>query len=322
MLGEEATKYCQELFEGTRDVLLKERDRGRQEVKRGLIHREDAEQRAGYPGIIQADIDYVISLGKARADAIRKAYEWDGQPLNPTIIEAIVGDVKSVLEQSAAGLIAAETGYFRRRQLSSHTQNAGATAKLGELSRQITRAVNDTLNQLRRGLTIRVYESKKAASQTNQEQTTSANPVIPDVLQGVNWVEVNRAWEKAIARISSDPQGAVTAARTLLETVCLHILEQRKITHERDGDLQRLYKATANALQLSPAQHTEEIFKTVLGGCAAAANGLAGLRNRMGDSHGRGMNDPQIQPRHARLAVNASCTVALFLLEAHVADSK
>lgn len=31
-------------------------------------------------------------------------------------------------------------------------------------------------------------------------------------------------WEKLSARLGDDPDGAIAAARTLLETVCLHIL--------------------------------------------------------------------------------------------------
>jgi hypothetical protein len=145
---------------------------------------------------------------------------------------------------------------------------------------------------------------------------------VPAPVPVVDWAWVNSAWHKADERVATDPDGALTSARTLLETVCIHIIEARTHSeYRRDGDLQRLYKTTANLLKLSPDQQTEEMFKAVLGGCTAIANGLAGLRNEFSDSHGRGATDPPLHERHARLGVNAAGTVALFLVESYLAES-
>ena len=45
---------------------------------------------------------------------------------------------------------------------------------------------------------------------------------------------VHVIWTKALARRTSDPDGAITAARTLLETVCKHILDNAGTQYERD----------------------------------------------------------------------------------------
>ncbi len=68
-------------------------------------------------------------------------------------------------------------------------------------------------------------------------------------------------------------------------------------------------------LNLSPSQHTEDIFKQILGGCSGIVNGLGSLRNRLGDAHGKGKANIKPAPRHAELAVNLSGTMALFLME-------
>ncbi len=39
---------------------------------------------------------------------------------------------------------------------------------------------------------------------------------------------VHVAWQKALDRRTTDPDGAITAARALLETVCKHILDAKK----------------------------------------------------------------------------------------------
>lgn len=62
---------------------------------------------------------------------------------------------------------------------------------------------------------------------------------------------VGIAWTKVIERRSSDPEGAVTMARTLLESVCKHILDEAgESEHEAKPDLNKLYKKTAGTRAL------------------------------------------------------------------------
>lgn len=103
-------------------------------------------------------------------------------------------------------------------------------------------------------------------------------------------------------------------ARTLLESVCKHILDEMKVAYEDNADLPTLYRHTAHALNLAPSQHTEQVFKQILGGCTAVVEGLGSLRNRLSDSHGKGKGGAKPAPRHAELAVNLAGAVATFLL--------
>ena len=126
---------------------------------------------------------------------------------------------------------------------------------------------------------------------------------------------VHSVWSKAIERRESDPEGAITAARTLLETVCQHILDAKNIEYNsKKIELHKLYKLVSKELNLSPSQHTHEVFKQILGGCSGVVNGLGTLRNKLGDAHGKGKLPVRPAPRHAELAVNLSGSVALFLV--------
>jgi hypothetical protein len=122
------------------------------------------------------------------------------------------------------------------------------------------------------------------------------------------------AWNKALERRSSDPEGAITIARTLLESVCKHILEEAQAAYDESPDLNKLYRQTAEVLNIAPSQHTEEVFKQILGGCTAVVEGLGALRNRLSDSHGIGKVGVKPASRHAELAVNLAGTLAVFLL--------
>lgn len=125
---------------------------------------------------------------------------------------------------------------------------------------------------------------------------------------------VQSAWEKALERRESDPEGAITMARTLLETVCKHIMDEFNHEYDEKWELPQLYKGVQTVLNLAPNGHTEEIFKQILGGCASIVTGLGSLRNKLSDAHGRGKAIPKPSTRHAQLAVNLAGTMAHFLV--------
>lgn len=146
------------------------------------------------------------------------------------------------------------------------------------------------------------------------------DPVVSEVLQSFDADGVHQLWSKALARRSVDPEGAITVARTLLETVCKRILDDQGTAYADRDDLPKLYAAAAKSLRLAPDQHTEEPVRAILGGAMNLVNGIGTLRNRLSDSHGRGGRLP-VRPseRHASLAVNTAGAIATFLVETHLA---
>ena len=118
-------------------------------------------------------------------------------------------------------------------------------------------------------------------------------------------------------RKATDPEAAITTARTLIETTCKFILDDLKVEYEDDLELPKLYKITADKLNLAPDQHTEQIFKQILSGCQSVINGLGALRNKLSDSHGKKTISVKPLPRHAELAVNLAGTMTTFLLETY-----
>lgn len=137
---------------------------------------------------------------------------------------------------------------------------------------------------------------------------------VSEILATFDPEHVRLIWQKALSRRMSDPEGAITIARTLLETVCKHILDERNVAYSDREDLPKLYHLTAQELQLAPGQYQEDLFKQILGGCYSVVNGLPSLRNRMSDSHGQGkLHRVKPAARHAELAVNLAGSVALFL---------
>lgn len=146
------------------------------------------------------------------------------------------------------------------------------------------------------------------------ERGSPLDEAASESLEALDAEHVTREWKKTLDRRARDPEGAITSARSMLEAVCKLILDDRGITY-RDDDLPRLYKKVADALQLSPSQHTEQAFKQILQGCYSVVNGLGTLRNRLSDSHGQGGKPVRPSARHADLAVNLAGAMAMFLVE-------
>ena len=126
--------------------------------------------------------------------------------------------------------------------------------------------------------------------------------------------EVQTAWKKALSRRIDDPDGAITAARTLIETGCKHILDDASIPYAPNEDLPKLWYKTAKMLNLSPNQHQDEMFKAILGNCQTIVDRLAAIRNSVGDAHGHGRHPVKPTPNHAELAVNLAGSMTAFLI--------
>lgn len=93
-----------------------------------------------------------------------------------------------------------------------------------------------------------------------------SDETVKAALEEFDAAHVQAAWSKALGRRQADPEGAITAARTLLESVCKHILDDMTVKYEEGADLPKLYRQTSEAMNLAPSQHTEQVFKQILGG--------------------------------------------------------
>lgn len=148
-------------------------------------------------------------------------------------------------------------------------------------------------------------------------EASDSNPGLQpmgEILSRFDGEGVHLTWEKALNRRIVDPEGAITAARTLIETVCKHILDDIGIAYEADVDLPKLWRLAAEQLNLAPELHHEQTFKAILGNCQSIVNNLAAIRNSVGDAHGQGRRPIRPKPKHAELAVNLAGTMAAFLV--------
>jgi hypothetical protein len=127
--------------------------------------------------------------------------------------------------------------------------------------------------------------------------------------------EIAGRWQAAMDSREGSPGRAITLARTLLEDVCKWIIVEAGETYKESDDLPVLYRQLAKLLRLAPDDHTEQVFKQLLGACQSIVESLGALRNKLGDAHSLGPLRARPSPRHAALAVTLSGGMATFLVE-------
>jgi len=162
---------------------------------------------------------------------------------------------------------------------------------------------------------IEIIESKPIFNLMNQ-----SSPIEQEII--FDEIHIHKQWEKALERKKTDPEGAITTARTLIESILKHILDEKKIAYNENTDLSELYKEVAKSLNLAPEQHQEQIFKQILGGANGIISGLGSLRNKLGDAHGKSKTNIKPKERHGELAVNLAGTMALFLYKTYKEQEK
>lgn len=151
---------------------------------------------------------------------------------------------------------------------------------------------------------------------------TPADDAISGALARFDKNVVHERWTTALNRRASDPEGAITLARTLLEDVMKWLLAKQQISYDNKADLPSLYRAVSKSLHLAPDAHAEEVFKRILGGCQTIVESLGTLRNKLSDAHSSGPLRAKPLARHAELAVNLAGTMATFLISTWEARQK
>lgn len=149
-----------------------------------------------------------------------------------------------------------------------------------------------------------------------------ADDLVAGAVARLNSESVRDAWTRALERRATDPEGAVTAGRTLLESTCKTILDDHGEAYNEGDDLPALYKGVQKVLHLSPAEQTEDRFRAILGACTTIVKELGSVRNRHSDAHGTGRTRYRLDPRHASLVVNLAGSMALFLIETNEARAE
>ncbi|OIQ95244.1 hypothetical protein GALL_227220 [mine drainage metagenome] len=124
-------------------------------------------------------------------------------------------------------------------------------------------------------------------------------------------IEFNRA----LSSVEISPREAVSAASNILESVCKVYISEERLDMPAKQDLRAVWTVVRKHLGFDPSKIEDDDLQKILSGLISITDGIGSLRTHASSAHGAGKTSYKIEPRHARLAIHASHTVTLFILE-------
>ncbi len=135
------------------------------------------------------------------------------------------------------------------------------------------------------------------------------------LLQEKEFAAVYREFSRCTENIETDPPAAITAACSILESVCKVYIEDKSLAMPSKQSIAPLWKIVSDHIGFDPSRVEDHDIRKILSGLTSVVNGIGSLRTHIGSAHGRGNKSYRVQVRHARLAVNSSYTLVGFVLE-------
>jgi hypothetical protein len=135
------------------------------------------------------------------------------------------------------------------------------------------------------------------------------------ILQAGDLVAVEAEFQRAIEAVELDPPAGVTAACALIEALCKVYIDDEHLELPSNQTVKDLWRVVSRHLGLSPGILVDQDVTRMLSGLMSVIDGIGSLRTHAGSAHGHGREQYPLEPRHARLAIHAAHTLAVFVIE-------
>lgn len=130
-----------------------------------------------------------------------------------------------------------------------------------------------------------------------------------------NTESLNDEFNRALKYVEDSPREAISAACNILESLFKVYIEEEGLDMPKKKDLKPTWAVIREHLNFNPSLVEDRDLKEILSGLASVIGGIGALRTHASSAHGQGGRRYKVEPRHARLAVNSSHTLALFIIE-------
>ena len=142
---------------------------------------------------------------------------------------------------------------------------------------------------------------------------------LEDLIRARNLPALQAEFETLAERAASHPRDALSAAANMVEATLGEMVAAWGLTPPTNRTLNTLWATVKPAINADPATMPDPDLRKVVGAMAAMVEGLQGLRDDKSRAHAMRpelARAYRIEPRHARLAINAGLALVVFLLEA------
>ncbi len=138
---------------------------------------------------------------------------------------------------------------------------------------------------------------------------------LQEFIRGRDLQAINDEFERALKNVDENPREAVSAASNILESICKTYIEDEGLEKPKKQDIKGVWNVVRKDLGFDPANIENRDLQEILTGLLSVVGGIGALRTHASSAHGASRKTYKLEPRHARLAVHAAHTVAVFIIE-------
>lgn len=142
-----------------------------------------------------------------------------------------------------------------------------------------------------------------------------AAKTLADYLKAGDFASIEAEFSRALGQLERDPHAAITAASSIIEALSKTYIETFALEMPSNQSVGPLWRIVQSHLGLNVDATLRDDQKRILQGLASIVDGVGAYRTHIGSAHGRGVTPPTIDVSEARLAVNASHTLVIFIME-------
>ena len=121
--------------------------------------------------------------------------------------------------------------------------------------------------------------------------------------------------------VEKSPNDAIDKAKSLVESCFKFILDEYGVSYNSNDKLGQLQKKVFTRLDIdantNEAAKADKKVKTILNSLNQIIQGIAEIRNKYGNSHGKSAGAVQLPPRYAGLVVSSSVAVVNFVWDTY-----
>ncbi|MFM9270966.1 abortive infection family protein [Halomonas elongata] len=150
---------------------------------------------------------------------------------------------------------------------------------------------------------------------TVSDGASISSKTLGDLIKGRDIPSIDAEFTRALSNVQSEPREAVSAACNILESIFKIYIHDEDLEPPQKQDLQNVWKVVRSDLGFNPNLIQDVDLQKILTGMLSVVDGIGAFRTHASSAHGEGRKIYNLKPRHARLAINAAHTMALFILE-------
>jgi len=187
----------------------------------------------------------------------------------------------------------------------------------GEYQKYLTENYHDPRDRIRQALAKDGLQYVRGGHITTGQGTPTLT--LMDLIKQRGLAHVDVELRRALENLEKDPAAACLAAGTVLESVFKTYLDRHSVEYRETDTLSSLWSKVADHIGMRPREMEDADLKRIVSGMHSVVNGLMNLRNRKSSAHGKSDKQSKsysLKPRHARLAVHAAHTLAVYVIDA------